>query len=138
MMHPDNPNEVMVINGKVVPRTGPTWGIVGPYGTRHGNYYPTHGLGPVARMDFVMDLRWSYCLRNGLPLDTDVYDMASWSCLCDITERSVNARSAAIDIPDFTRGAWRTTKPFAPETFDPAKLGLEKVKGIQVGEQQNV
>ena len=31
-------------------------------------------------MDFIMDYRLIYCLRNGLPLDQDVYDAAEWSC----------------------------------------------------------
>ncbi len=30
------------------------------------------------RMDFIMDYRLIYCLRNGLPLDMDVYDLAEW------------------------------------------------------------
>ena len=32
-------------------------------------------------MDFIMDYRLVYCLRNGLPLDQDVYDAAEWSVL---------------------------------------------------------
>ena len=32
-------------------------------------------------MDFIMDYRLIYCLRNGLPLDQDVYDAAEWSCM---------------------------------------------------------
>lgn len=32
-------------------------------------------------MDFIMDSRLIYCLRNGLPLDQDVYDAAEWSSL---------------------------------------------------------
>ena len=28
-------------------------------------------------MDLIMDLRWAYCLQNGLPLDQDVYDLAA-------------------------------------------------------------
>ena len=31
-------------------------------------------------MDYIMDARLIYCLRNGLPLDQDVYDAAEWSC----------------------------------------------------------
>jgi len=62
-------------------------------------------------MDFMMDYRLIHCLRNGLPLDQDVYDAASWSCIVELSERSVDKRSMAIDIPDFTRGAWETTKP---------------------------
>lgn len=62
-------------------------------------------------MDFIMDWRLIDCLRNGLPLDQDVYDAAAWSCLVPLTERSVAKRSRTQDIPDFSRGAWQTNKP---------------------------
>ena len=32
-------------------------------------------------MDFIMDLRWAWCLQNGEPLDMDVYDLAATSCI---------------------------------------------------------
>lgn len=62
-------------------------------------------------MDFMMDWRLIYCLRNALPLDIDVYDAASWSAIKPLSERSVANRSNSIDVPDFTAGAWRTNKP---------------------------
>lgn len=62
-------------------------------------------------MDFLMDWRTIDCLRNGLPLDIDVYDTALWSAIAPLSEQSVANRSKSIDIPDFTRGAWRTNKP---------------------------
>lgn len=62
-------------------------------------------------MDFIMDWRLVDCLRNGLPLDQDVYDAAAWSCLVPLSERSVAKRSSSVEIPDFTRGAWTTNKP---------------------------
>lgn len=62
-------------------------------------------------MDFLMDWRLIDCLRNGLPLDQDVYDAASWSVVFPLSEWSVNNRSNSIDVPDFTRGAWRSNKP---------------------------
>ena len=58
-------------------------------------------------MDFMMDLRWVYCMRNGLPLDMDVYDLASWCAVCELSEKSARSRSKALDFPDFTRGAWK-------------------------------
>lgn len=61
-------------------------------------------------MDFIMDYRLIYCLRNGLPLDQDVYDAAEWSCIVELTEISVNNHSAPVQIPDFTRGAWDKVK----------------------------
>ena len=62
-------------------------------------------------MDFVMAWRIAYCLRNGLPLDQDVYDAASWSIISPLSEASVANRGRSMDIPDFTRGAWKTRKP---------------------------
>ncbi|MPL98418.1 Glycosyl hydrolase family 109 protein 1 [bioreactor metagenome] len=57
-------------------------------------------------MDFIMDYRLIYCLRNGLPLDQDVYDAAEWSSLVELTEISVRNGSIPVEVPDFTRGDW--------------------------------
>lgn len=62
-------------------------------------------------MDFIMDWRLIDCLRNGLPLDQDVYDAASWTAMGLLSEQSVASRSKSIDVPDFTRGNWKTNKP---------------------------
>jgi hypothetical protein len=62
-------------------------------------------------MDFVLNWRLIYCLRNGLPLDIDVYDTAAWSAVSALSEKSVANRSTSVDFPDFTRGGWKTTKP---------------------------
>jgi hypothetical protein len=51
------------------------------------------------------------CLRNGLPLDQDVYDAATWSAVGILSEQSVANRSRTQDVPDFTRGNWSTNKP---------------------------
>ncbi len=63
-------------------------------------------------MDFLMDYRLVYCLRNGLPLDMDVYDLAEWCCLGELTRISLENGSAPVAIPDFTRGAWNRTQGF--------------------------
>jgi predicted dehydrogenase len=62
-------------------------------------------------MDFLMDWRTIDCLRNGLPLDQDVYDAALWSSIGPLSEWSVANRSNSIDIPDFTGGSWKTNQP---------------------------
>ena len=62
-------------------------------------------------MDFIMDWRLIDCLRNGLPLDQDVYDAASWSSIFALSGRSVAKKSVTVEIPDFTRGSWKTNKP---------------------------
>jgi len=74
----------------------------------------TKEIGELARkvgghggMDFIMDYRLIYCLRNGLPLDMDVYDAAAWSCVIPLSEFSVANGSIPVKIPDFTRGSWQ-------------------------------
>ena len=58
-------------------------------------------------IDYAMDCRLIHCLRNGLPLDMNVYDAALWSCLVELTDTSANNGGAPVEIPDFTRGKWR-------------------------------
>ena len=77
-------------------------------------------------MDFIMDLRWAYCLQNGEPLDMDVYDLAATSCLCELTETSDRSGSKPQSIPDFTRGNWRNVKPWGIVNVDLKKMGLDK------------
>ncbi len=62
-------------------------------------------------MDFIMDWRLIDCLRNGLPVDQDVYDGALWSSIAPLSEWSVANRSQSIEIPDFTNGSWKANKP---------------------------
>jgi hypothetical protein len=63
-------------------------------------------------MDFLMDWRLIDCLRNGLPLEQDVYDAALWSVIVPLSVWSVANKSSAIDIPDFTCGKWTVNKPY--------------------------
>lgn len=63
-------------------------------------------------MDYIMDYRLIYCLRNGLPLDMDVYDMAEWCSLAPLSALSIENGSAPVEVPDFTRGAWKKQKGY--------------------------
>ena len=63
-------------------------------------------------MDFIMDYRLVYCLRNGLPLDMDVYDLAEWSAMAPLSAISIENGSAPVAFPDFTRGAWNKIKGY--------------------------
>ena len=63
-------------------------------------------------MDYVMDYRLIYCLNNGLPLDMDVYDLAEWCAIQPLSAISIENGSAAVEFPDFTRGAWNKVKGY--------------------------
>lgn len=63
-------------------------------------------------MDFIMDYRLIYCLQNGLPLDMDVYDLAEWCSMAELTKLSIENFSAPVAVPDFTRGGWNKVKGY--------------------------
>ena len=107
----------------------PLWKTAGEIATKVGG----HG-----GMDFLMDLRWAYCLQNGLPLDMDVYDLASWCSIAELTERSVRNKSATMDVPDFTRGGWKTAKQLGIVDVDLSKLDFDAMKVKKDSAQINV
>ena len=63
-------------------------------------------------MDFIMDWRLIYCLQNGLPLDMDVYDLAEWCSVIELSRISIENNNAPVEVPDFTRGHWQETKGY--------------------------
>ncbi|MHA4810785.1 Gfo/Idh/MocA family protein [Flavitalea flava] len=63
-------------------------------------------IGGHGGMDVMMDWRLIDCLRNGLPMDYNVYDAALWSSVVPLSEASVKNGSAAVKFPDFTCGSW--------------------------------
>lgn len=86
-------------------------------------------MGEIARkvgghggMDFIMDYRLIYSLKNGHPLDQDVYDAAAWSSVVPLSIDSVANKSRSLDVPDFTRGKWKTNKPLGIVDVNPFLL----------------
>ncbi len=79
-------------------------------------------------MDFMMDWRLIDCLRNGLPLDEDVYDAALWSSIAPLSEKSVANRSNSMDVPDFTCGSWRTNAPVELTLKGGGTTGVKELK----------
>ena len=86
-------------------------------------------IGGHGGMDFLMDWRLIDCLRKGLPVDMDVYDAALWSSIIPLTRKSVANRSNSVDVPDFTRGAWKTNEPLNIAVSQAA--GSTEVAGCQ-------
>jgi predicted dehydrogenase len=62
-------------------------------------------------MDYIEDYRLIWSLRKGEPLDQDVYDAAAWSAIVGASCQSVAKRGAPVNIPDFTRGKWKSNPP---------------------------
>ena len=89
-------------------------------------------------MDFMMDWRLIDCLRNGLPLDQDVYDAALWSSISPLSEWSVANRSNSIDVPDFTRGAWKNNLPVTLSLKGGGNTGVRDLKNAPSSKQLGI
>jgi len=77
----------------------PLWKALGEKAMSRGG----HGGG-----DWLEMHRLIKALQTEMPPDIDVYDAATWSCITELTEKSVANRSSPMDFPDFTRGRWKT------------------------------
>ncbi len=94
-------------------------------------------IGGHGGMDFMMDWRLIDCLRNGLPLDQNVYDAALWSSIAPLSMQSVANRSSSVDVPDFTCGAWETNAPVETTLKGGGTTGVITTK-TSTGKQLNV
>jgi len=70
-------------------------------------------MGGHGGMDFIMRYRIIECLREGIPLDQNLYEGCFWSAVSPLSEESVAQDGAPQEFPDFTRGGWKNTKPLA-------------------------
>ena len=76
----------------------PLWKELGEQAAQRGG----HGGG-----DWLVIHRLIRALQTGTPPDMDVYDAATWSCITELSEKSVADRSRPMDFPDFTKGRWQ-------------------------------
>ena len=54
-------------------------------------------------MDLLMDYRLIQALREGRPLDMDVYDLAEWCALAPLSLLSIENGGAPVEFPQFVR-----------------------------------
>ena len=60
-------------------------------------------------MDWLVMSNFIKCVANDLPIQTDVYDMATWMAITPLSEISIK-ESRFVDFPDFTHGRWKDRK----------------------------
>jgi predicted dehydrogenase len=58
---------------------------------------------PHDQMSRRMDRRLVHCLHQGLPLDIDVYDLAEWCAVSELSRLSIENGNVPVAFPDFTR-----------------------------------
>ena len=62
-------------------------------------------------MDFFILRAFVESIKHDVPPPIDVYDAVSMSVICPLSEESIANHSTSVEIPDFTRGKWKTNQP---------------------------
>ena len=61
-------------------------------------------------MDFFVDHAFIECIKRAVEFPMDVYDYAAWYSITPLSEKSIAEGGQVQNIPDFTRGKWKTRK----------------------------
>lgn len=67
-----------------------------------------HGHGGT---DYLELLLFFNAVREKIQTPIDVYDSVAMSCIVALSEMSIAQKSAPVQVPDFTKGKWKTKKP---------------------------
>jgi predicted dehydrogenase len=62
-------------------------------------------------MDFFVDNAFIECIKQNKEFPLDVYDLAAWYAITPLSEKSIKEEGKPQEIPDFTKGAWKSRKP---------------------------
>ena len=64
--------------------------------------YQSEGVkGSHGGMDYLVYSDFFDCVKNNKPMPIDVYDAAAWMCITPLSEKSIAAGGALMEIPDF-------------------------------------
>ena len=112
-------NDMIYLEGKSATADRPkphTWEPFAPYQEkydhplwkRHAQTAESAGHGGI---DFFVLRGFIEAVKAKGPVPIDVYDAAAWSAISPLSEKSIAGGSKPIDIPDFTRGKWKSNPP---------------------------
>lgn len=62
-------------------------------------------------MDFFVINTFIECIKQKTEFPMDVYDLATWYAITPLSEKSIAEGGKLMNIPDFTKGKWKTRKP---------------------------
>lgn len=68
-------------------------------------------------MDYFELVEWAKALKEGKEMPCDVYDAAAWMCITYLSEISIK-ENRIVEIPDFTRGKYKTREKRDVIDFD--------------------
>ena len=89
------------------------WEPFSPYQTEYENgwWKKYSGKGGHGGTDFIELRLFVDAVKHQTQTPLTVYDGVVMSVIGALSAQSISQRSAPVDVPDFTRGKWKTTKP---------------------------
>lgn len=88
------------------------WEPFEPYQEKYEhNWWKQEFQGGHGGTDFLELKLFVETVRNKTQTPLDVYDAVLMSCIVPLSGQSIEAGSAPLKVPDFTRGKWETNKP---------------------------
>ncbi len=89
-----------------------SWEPFPPYHEKYQNRFATDIFGGHGGADGVMLNQIVKAVRNKTKLPLSLYDGVLMSSIGPLSELSIANRSKSLEVPDFTRGKWKTNKPY--------------------------
>lgn len=73
-------------------------------------------------LDWLVSRAFVESVKRQIQTPIDVYDTAAWMAITPLSEASIAAGGAAVEVPDFTKGMW-----FSREEPVPCKYSLDLI-----------
>lgn len=87
------------------------WETFDPYFKKYQHRFAESSFGGHGGADGIMLNQFVEAVRNKTPLPLSLYDGVLMAAIGPLSEMSIAENSKAIQVPDFTRGKWKTRKP---------------------------
>ena len=88
------------------------WESFDPYFQKYQHRFAKSSFGGHGGADGIMLNQFVEAVRNKKPLPLSLYDGVLMSSIGPLSEMSIAGNSKLIQVPDFTRGKWKTRKPY--------------------------
>jgi len=90
------------------------WEPFGPYQEKYDHKWTKGQVGTQAHSgtDYRLLKYFVEAIRNKAPLPIDIYDSITMCVTGPLSELSISQGSNPVEVPDFTRGKWKTKKPY--------------------------
>ena len=88
------------------------WEPFPPYQEKYQHHFAGAATGGHGGADGIIRSLFVNSVRFNKPLPLDLYDGVLMSAIGPLSEQSISQGSRTLKVPDFTRGKWRTRKPY--------------------------